>query len=147
MSDSSDLLKKADALLGRYRGGHKDVGEPDFPVLTDVVEEPGADPGKLFPPLPSLDPISAPFAAITEAELREVERRIIEQIHRSIDPYIENFLKELLRERLDEYLGRALLMLTEQIRAEFGATVREAVVQAVDRALADKREPVPRDGK
>ncbi len=97
MSDSDDLLGKADAFLKRYRASGASARE-DVPVLTEVIESAARS---LQPPLGRPTQVGP-----TPAELQELERRLKESILDAIGPYVANILEEPLRARLEAHLQR-----------------------------------------
>ena len=108
MSEPKDVVEKADALLGRYRPG-------DVPLLTDVVE--------------SATPSPAPAVPLSEAQLRDLENRIIQRVLEAIQPALAQLLEP------------ALGALTEQVKAQAEAFVRAAVANALERELRQLRPP------
>lgn len=139
MSDSRDLIDKTDALLGRYRGNAKPDPESDFPVLTDVYEQrqsPDSPPEAAARGFAGKVDIAAAHP-LDSRELRE--ELLANEVLRQLVPYIEEALGDPLRERLDEHLRRALAALTGQVRIDIETLVRQAVSQAVDRVLSEKK--------
>ena len=54
MTDTDDLLSKADALLAKSRAKGVASGPPsDYPLLTEVVDTPKADDGAPVPEIPA----------------------------------------------------------------------------------------------
>ena len=129
MSDSDDLLGKADAFLKRYRASGASARE-DVPVLTEVIESAAqaslGRPGQAGP---------------TRAELDELEQRLKESILDAIGPYVANILEEPLRARLEAHLQRTLATLSSQVRADIETLIREAVARAVELEIARVRGP------
>ena len=91
----------------------------DVPLLTEVVDAPAA---------PSAPPER--LAALSEAQLREIERRVAQRVLEAIQP------------ALAELLEPALGALAEQVKAQAEAFVRAAVANAVERELRQLRPPV-----
>ncbi len=127
MSDSDDLLGKADAFLKRYRASGTSARE-DVPVLTEVIAESAAQ-GRPVQTGP------------TPAELQELERKLKESILDAIGPYVANILEEPLRARLEAHLQRTLATLSSQVRADIETLIREAVARAVELEVARLRGP------
>lgn len=145
MSDSRDLLHKADALLGRYRADRSD--DEDVPILTEVVElpfagerpeRPHAPPGKLPEPPPAKE-IPPP------EELRRLEKDLRDRVLASLELQLQSALDEPLRARLDDHLRRALAALTAQVKADIDELLREAVGRAVKSEIERLTSP-PGDG-
>ena len=130
MSDPKDIVGKADAFLGRYRPGTVQ----DVPVLTDVVDSPGA--GEASKP-PAAQP------ALSEAELHGIERQVTQRVLAAIQPAISGLLEQALRTALKERVEQALAMLTEQCKAQVDAIVREAVAKTVEREVQQLRQSRP----
>ena len=79
MTDSDELLSKADALLARWRSGAVVPRPPaDYPLLTEVVKGWAADE---LPHLPPLEASRAPADAGTVA-IEELARRLAVNIAR-----------------------------------------------------------------
>jgi hypothetical protein len=129
MSDSDDLLGKADAFLKRYRASGTSAAE-DVPVLTEVIAE-------------SAQPSLGQPAQVgpTRAELQELEQRLKQSILDAIGPYLANVLEEPLRARLEAHLQRTLTLLTSQVKADVETLIREAVARAVELEIARGRGP------
>ncbi len=132
MSDSDDLLGKADAFLKRYRASGASARE-DVPVLTEVIESAARS---LQPPLGRPTQVGP-----TPAELQELEQRLKESILDAIGPYVANILEEPLRVRLEAHLQRTLATLSSQVRADIETLIREAVARAVELEVARLRGP------
>jgi len=132
MSDTDDLLGKADAFLKRYRASGASARE-DVPVLTEVIESAAqaaqaslGRPGQAGP---------------TPAELQELERRLKESILDAIGPYVANIIEEQLRSRLEAHLQHTLPTLSSQVKADIETLIREAVARAVELEIARVRGP------
>ncbi len=111
MSDRDEVLKKADALLGRYGLGTR-KGDEEFPVLTDIVDA------------------QRPQAPV---DLREIEARILREVQQAVSEQLGDVLGEPLRERLQAILLGALDAAVEQIRNDVESMVQAAVEQAIKR--------------
>ena len=131
MSDSDDLLGKADAFLKRYRPSGT-AAQGDVPVLTEIIAEPAATPAQ-----PSS---SAPAQrGSTGSELLELEQRLKQSILDAIGPHIAKFVEEPLRARLDAHLQRALTALSAQVKTDIETMIRDAVARAVELEIARAR--------
>ncbi len=131
MSDSDDLLGKADAFLKRYHPSGA-AARGDVPVLTEVVAEPAATAARPSPGTP------APRAS-TGGELLELEQRLKQSILDAIGPHIAKFVEEPLRARLDAHLQRALSALSAQVKTDVETLIRDAVARAVELEIARAR--------
>ena len=131
MSDSDDLLGKADAFLKRYRPSGT-AAQGDVPVLTEIIAEPGATPAH-----PSSG--AALQGGTAGSELPELERRLKQGILDAIGPHIAKFVEEPLRARLDAHLQHALTALSAQVKTDIEAMIRDAVARAVELEIARAR--------
>jgi hypothetical protein len=131
MSESDDLLDKADAFLKRYRPSGT-PGREDVPVLTEVVADTDARPA----PPSSGGPTAGNPA---KAELNELEQRLRQSILNALSAQIASSLEEALRVRLEDHLQRKLADLSTQIKADLEVQVRDAVKRAVDLEIARRR--------
>jgi hypothetical protein len=122
VSDSGDLVKKTDTLLARYRGRGK-APEPDFPVLTEVVDSGGPEPE----PPPSGD-VPPP-----EMQDADKEAHAAEQLRLYLQAELTAKLKQALHEGTEERMRAAL----EQIKVDLDARLEAAVADAVARAVED----------
>jgi len=133
MSESDDLLEKADAFLKRYRPSGTSARD-DVPVLTEVIAEAAAKPAP-----PSAGPPDPGGA--TKTELNELEQKLKQSILDAIGPYIANSLEEPIRVRLEAYLQRAFADLSAQVKADIEALIRDAAKRAVELEIARQRGP------
>ena len=129
MSESDDLLGKADAFLKRYHPtGHSP--RDDVPVLTEVVSDPN----------PRTEP-GGPAEGLHGAELRELEQRLKQSVLNAIGPHIAKILEEPLRVRLEAHLQRLLAAFSVQLKSELETLIRDAVARAVEAESARRRGP------
>jgi len=129
VSDSDDVVRKADAFLSRYRPSALPA-QDDFPVLTEAVSS-----------ISTATPVDAHAAArLTETELQEIGQQLRQQLRDAIGPYIENFIEESLRVRLESHLQRAFVSFTDQVRADVEALVQESIGKTVEHAVTGLRE-------
>jgi len=133
MSESDDLLEKADAFLKRYRPSGTSARD-DVPVLTEVIAEADAKPA------PSTSSPPAPGGA-TKAELNELEQKLKQSILDAIGPYIANSLEEMLRVRLEAHLQQKITDLSARVKADLEALIRDATKRAVELEIARRRGP------
>lgn len=131
MSDSDDLLGKADAFLKRYHPSGA-AAQGDVPVLTEVVAEPAAATAR---------PSSGTPAQVGSigSELPELEQRLKQSILDAIGPHIAKFVEEPLRARLDAHLQRTLTALSAQVKTDIETLIRDAVARAVELEIARAR--------
>ena len=132
MSDSDDLLGKADAFLKRYRPSG--TARSDVPVLTEIIAEAAATPA--HPPSGT-----AAQRASTGSDLLELEQRLKQSILDAIGPHIAKFVEEPLRARLDAHLQSALTALSAQVKTDIETMIRDAVARAVELEIARARGP------
>jgi hypothetical protein len=167
MTDSDELLSKADALLARWRSGTTVAQPPaDYPVLTEVVEAPGAAgeaveileldfpdgsaPATLRPPAAAApiplrsDAVSLPqpraLNAAEEVDVQALEERVRLRVLDAIEPYIGAFLEEPLRLRLEDLARQLAVNIAGDARNDILSLVREAVRNAVAQELAAQRD-------
>jgi hypothetical protein len=104
--DTSPLVQRVDALLRSHRG------DPDVPVLTEVVDLEAAAKERNFD------------AAAVEALALELERAVLARLGDELDRVIE------------QRLARSLAELMDTVRPDLTASVREMVREAVAAAVA-----------
>ena len=131
MSDTDDLLGKADAFLKRYHPSGA-AAQGDVPVLTEVVAEPAAAPAHPSSGTPAQ-------GSSTGGELLELEQRLKQSILDAIGPHIAKFVEEPLRARPDTHLQRALTALSAQVKTDIETLIRDAVARAVELEIARAR--------
>ena len=131
MSDSDDLLGKADAFLKRYPPSGA-AAQGDVPVLTEIIAEPDATPAHSSSG-------AAPQRGTAGSELPELEQRLKQSILDAIGPHIAKFVEEPLRARLDTHLQHALTALSAQVKTDIEAMIRDAVARAVELEIARAR--------
>ena len=143
MADKDDdVLGKADALLGRHRpGGPARRPEPpaDFPVLTDVYSR----------PMPSVAPAGlgpasiAPAAqlAMSDQQLREIERDLRLQLLQLMGPELER----LVEARVHARLAPAVSTIVDRIRVELENEIRRAVQDALTQVVEEEMARLQRE--
>lgn len=131
MSDSKDLVEKADAFLKRYHPTPTSARE-DVPVLTEVVAE--------APPSPPPAGSTASTAS-AKTQLTDLEQKLRQSLLDAIAPRVASILEEPLRIRVEAHLKRALPALADQIKLDIEALVRDAVARAVEQEIARLRGP------
>jgi len=133
MSESDDLLEKADAFFKRYRPSGTPARE-DVPVLTEVIADTDAKPA---PPSSGAPAPGDP----AKADLNELAQRLRQSILTALGTQVAGSLEEPLRVRLEEHLQRKLAELSKQIKADLEKQIRDAVKRAVDLEIARRRGP------
>jgi len=138
VSDSGELMKKADALLERYRRARAPSPDPAIPVLTEVVEAapPHAD------PTPAVAGAGT-RTALSEKELDQLAARLREQVRAAVDAQLRAALGAPFEQRLETYVRAALDAVAAQMRNDLEALVHQAVAEATQRAAAELRQSIP----
>ena len=129
MSDSKDLVEKADAFLQRFHPSSHPARD-DVPVLTEVVTEP-----QMLPPQPQ----AAGASTQVKTEVQELEQKLRQSLLDAIGPRVASILEEPLRVRVETHLRRVLPALTDQIKLDVEVLVREAVARAIEQEIARLR--------
>jgi len=135
-----DIVGKVDALLQRHRAARsakRPEPPPDYPVLTEMVEEPILT-LNLSPPAP---PSSPP---LTEAQLIELERELRLELLQLIGHEFERLIEAKLHERLRAKIDEVIALTQKVLEAEVRATVRDALADAIaeeTKRLKSEREP------
>lgn len=120
VSDENDILQKADALLRRRAS----YSEPDFPVLTEVVESPQAAPPSA--PGNSSENSADLSRGVTPNDILELERRILETMLPTLEVQLEELIRSTLLPHFSETLERALDLAYKEVS---GATANQAAEQ------------------
>lgn len=144
MTNSDELLSKADALLARWRSATAVPRPPaDYPVLTEVIRTSAAAadaalaPAADEPPhLPPLEESPAPADAGVQALEERMRLRVLE----AIEPLVGAFLEEPLRLRIEELARRLATTIAQDARNDILTLVRDAVRSAVARELEARRD-------
>lgn len=138
-----NLLGKAEALLRRHRASRAaQRPEPavDFPVLTEIVDEP--------PLILNLSPAPAP--ALTEPQLDQLEQDLRLQLLALVGPEFERLIEAKVHERLGAKIEEVMTLTRTVLEAEVRAVVREAladvIAQETARLNAAKAQTGDRDG-
>jgi len=142
MTDSDELLSKADALLSRWRSGAAVPRPPaDYPVLTEVISASAADAAlaTAADELPHPPPIEAPPAS-ADAGVQALEERVRLRVLDAIEPYVGAFLEEPLRLRIEELALHLAASIARDARNDILALVRDAVRSAVAHELESRRD-------
>jgi len=113
------LLERVDALLRKDRPGQGD----DVPVLTEVVEEPGA------PRRAAVD------RGALEALAQQLERAVLERL----GPEVDRLIEEKLAKTLNQVLGSSVSGVRAELTASVQQTVREALAASVAHALSQPK--------
>lgn len=96
------------------------AGEPDVPVLTDVVDEEASG------LRPAVD------HEALEALAHELERAVLERL----GPEVDRVIEEKLARTLSSFLGQSMDGMRSELTQNVSQMVREAVAASVARALA-----------
>ena len=144
MTDSDELLSKADALLARWRSGAVVPRPPaDYPVLTEVIRASAADASLAaievadeLPHLPPLEESPAP----ADQSMRALEERVRLRVLEAIEPLVGAFLEEPLRLRIEELARRLATTIAQEARNDILTLVGDAVRRAVARELEARRD-------
>jgi hypothetical protein len=137
-----DVLGKADALLGRHRAaGAARRPEPpaDFPVLTDVYSRPLAPPSMAVPPPPA--PVPPADLALSDAQLREIERDLRLQLLQLMGPELER----LVEARVHARLAPAVATIVDRLRVELENEIRRAVQDALTQVVEEEMARLQRE--
>jgi hypothetical protein len=132
VSDSDDILGKADAFLKRYHPSSAS-GRDDVPVLTEVIAEPSAAPAQ--------PPDTPAQGGPARTEMLDLERRLKQSILDAISLHLTKSVEDKLRTRLDAHLQHALTALNTQVKADIEPLIREAVARAVEAEIKRVRGP------
>jgi hypothetical protein len=97
----------------------------DIPVLTEIVSRPA-------------EAAKPPAAALSAADLGEIERRLNE----IVAPLLSKFIEDSLKSQIEEQLRRSLATLVKLTGTEIEVLIRETIAQAVKSEMARLREPV-----
>jgi hypothetical protein len=127
MADN-DVFGKADALLQRHRSTRATARpEPpvEFPVLTDVVEEP-RPPGAAAP---GAEPPLAP--PLTEEDLARIERDLRLELLGLLGPEFERLVEAKVHERLGAKVDEIMGLTRKVIEAEVRSAVRDAMADVI----------------
>ena len=132
MSESDDLLEKADAFLKRYRPSAA-PDRDDVPVLTEVIVNADAEPApSSTPPTPD---------GVAKADLNELEQKLKQSILDAIGPHIVSSIEESLRVRLEAHLQHKLADLSAQVKTDLETLIRDTVKRAIELEIARRRGP------
>src|SRR4051812_14811222 len=120
MSDPEDILRKTDALLGRYRAAQRNPElDEDVPLLTDVVEMPDASDAPVTGSEPAT-PSTTLLAGIAIDDQSGLERLVVARVSEAVTKMIEQKLAgiaEELRTDLTEMVERAVSDALEDARS------------------------------
>ncbi len=125
-----DILNKAEALLQRHRASRtaqRADSAADFPVLTEIVDEPPLILNLSPPPAP------APAPAPTEAELAQLEQDLRLQLLALVGPEFERLVEAKVHQRLGTKIDEVMTLTRTVLEAEVRAVVREALAEVIAR--------------
>jgi len=129
VSDENDILQKADALLRRRAS----CSEPDFPVLTEVVESPQAVPPSA--PGNSSEKSADLSRGVTPNDILELERRILETMLPTLEVQLEELIRSTLLLHFSETLERALELACKEVSCATANQAAEQLSEAVKAAI------------
>ena len=152
--DDEDLLRRAEALLGRHRGvpSRPAPALSDIPTLTEAIElgpEPDAVP-VLTDALPVVvEPVSpaptdaeAPAAAgevISRVQVQNLEHSVYQKLKRDLDEHIVEIMQARFMPDLGSALDSALKKMSVDLRSEIGAMVRASIEETLHTQLKQLR--------
>jgi hypothetical protein len=142
MTDSDELISKADALLARWRSGAAVPRPPaDYPVLTEVIAASAAVAGASLAMTADelLRPLEA-SPAYVDAGTQALEERVRLRVLDAIEPYIGALIEEPLRLRMEELSRNLATTIARDARDNIVALVRDAVRSAVAHELQSRRD-------
>lgn len=118
--EGDDVLRKAEALLAKHRGGRPGATPPaDFPLLTEVVEHAPAD-ARAASPL------------FNEDELESFERELRQEILQLVRAELERLIEARLHPRLESKVAEIMTRARIELEVEVRRAVRESVTQVID---------------
>jgi hypothetical protein len=115
VTEPDELLRKADALLGRYKAREESANATDFPTLTEVVE---ASAKRIAPESPVGQP------PLVDAD----------DDGKSTSPPDDETWRAEIAAQIFERLAPALDAIASQLRADLDAIVHAAVQDALSRS-------------
>jgi hypothetical protein len=131
MADEADeILKKAEALLAKHRGGRPAVAPPaDFPTLTEVVDHGPPDNGRGASPL------------FNEEELESFERELRQEILQLVRAELERLIEAKLHPRLESKVAEIMTKARIELEVEVRRAVRESVTLVIDNEIERLKNP------
>jgi hypothetical protein len=142
MTDSDELISKADALLARWRSGAAAPRPPaDYPVLTEVIAASAAAADPAFArAADELPRRSESSPACVDAGVQALEERVRLRVLDAIEPYVGAFIEETLRLRIEELARNLATAVARDARDDIVELVRNAVRSAVAHELESRRD-------
>lgn len=141
-NEAEALLGRADALLSRHIGKRPpatpetSAAATDFPVLTEVVEQPIAErhiPAVGTATTPSL--VSAANTAAQDLQLDQMENELRLSLLGQMRPELERLIEMRVNERLGKSYGDIMERTKNELATELRRAVREALTQVVDEEM------------
>ncbi len=145
--DDDDLLRRADALLGRHRRTAPPQPAsvpPDIPTLTEAVEEhaAGADiptlteivPLRREPAAPAEAAPEAPAAAgevISRVQVQNLEHSVYQKLKRDLDQQIAQVVQERFMPDIGAALDAALARVSQNLKSDISGTVRALIEETL----------------
>lgn len=114
------------------------------PVLTEVIDLPGASP--LAPPVavvsspPELVTPSVPSASPMTTPALPSEAQITQRVMQDVQRQVDGMLEFRLREAMAPVLARHTDALVQELRQELSRTLRDVVARAVAQEMARLRQ-------
>src|SRR5262245_23868112 len=158
LDDDEDLLRRAEALLGRHRGPafRNAPVASDIPTLTEAVEpevQPAAVPvlTEIVPandelaavPVPDSSALAeAPPASgevISRVQVQNLEHSVYQKLKRELDAHIVEVMQDRLMPDLGSALDAALRRMSVDLRSEIGAMVRASIEETLQTQLKHLR--------
>ncbi len=161
-NDDDDLLRRAEALLGRHRAARAapDPVADEIPTLTDAVESVAAPDAAAPAEAPTLtEPVElseeeaarllpVEFEApreeqagevISRVQVQNLEHSVYQKLQRDLDGRIAEVLQERFMPEIGGALDAALKQITTDIKADIGAMVRASIQESLNTQLKDLR--------
>lgn len=128
--DGDEILKKAEALLARHRGARSGVAPPpDFPTLTEVIDQGPAENGRDASPL------------FNEDELESFERELRQEILQLVRAELERLIEARLHPRIEAKVAEVMTRARVELEVEVRRAVRESVTQVIDDEIRRLEKP------
>jgi valyl-tRNA synthetase len=148
--ESDELLKRADALLTRLRGGGTPAAAPagpDIPTLTEPPAAHGADPG--IPTLTEVIPAerlpavsTASGEVISRVQAQNLEHSLYQKLKRDLDQQITKIMQERFMPDIGNALDAALAKISQEIKADINGMVRASIEETLRAQLKNLRVAV-----
>jgi valyl-tRNA synthetase len=153
--DEEDLLRRAEALLGRHRGAPQPAAPlaSDIPTLTEAVEAPVEVPAltdalvlseeeaaRLMPvEFEAPPPAEATGQVISRVQVQNLEHSVYQKLKRDLDERISEVLQDRFMPEIGGALDAALQKITSDIKADIGNMVRASIEESLHTQLKNLR--------